>query len=111
MLYSEFRSLVEQLIREVTCPSCKSKHTEADMTILGSFKDEIYLHIKCPKCNTQSLVNAAINRYRELRKHQGLKIRNLGEKVGPITRNEVVEIHNFLENFDGDFKKLFSQQK
>jgi len=108
MYYKELQNLFAQLLNETSCNNCGSDYTEDDIAIIGSLKDEVFLHLACPKCDSNAMVNAIINRYKINRKHSGLKIRHLGDNISPITANEVIEIHNFLETFDGDFKELFS---
>jgi len=107
MLFRELKNLLKQLIDETSCPHCEGKYKEEDIVIIGSLKDEVYLHVGCENCNSHILVNAVINRITKNRKHKGLKIRNLGRNISPITTNEVIEIHQFLDTFDGDFKTLF----
>lgn len=108
MLFRELKNLLKQLIDETSCPHCEGDYSEEDIVIIGSLKDEVYLHVGCKNCDAHILVNAVINRVKENRVHKGLKIRNLGKNISPVTTNEVIEIHQFLEEFNGDFKTLFS---
>ena len=102
MFFEQLRNLLRQLINDNRCPNCKSKYTENDINIIGSLQNEVFMNATCNKCHSNTLINAVLGGYRKIRKHQGLGDTN------PITSNEVIEIHQFLENFDGDFKKLFS---
>jgi len=108
MLFNEFKSLLEQLKNSLSCPNCRGKYDEQGMSILGTFRDESFIHLSCTNCKAQALVTAVINRHNEKRPHQGLKIRNVSSNISPITANEVIEVHNFLQTFDGSFKSLFS---
>ncbi|EKD64100.1 MAG: hypothetical protein ACD_51C00072G0014 [uncultured bacterium] len=108
MLFHELKSLFAQIKRDIRCPKCKCGYADNGIKLLIAFNDECYMQMTCASCNTQAYVSAIINRYKEQRSHQDLKIRNMGAKIGPITVNEVIDVHNFLQTFDGNFKSLFS---
>ncbi len=99
MRFHELKTLLKQLLKENSCQQCNSKYTEDDVTILGSLKDEVIMHVTCSKCQANVLVNASLSR-----KHRKLDVQNT-----PVSSNEVIEVHQFLQTFDGDFKKLFSE--
>ena len=112
MLFKELKQLLQQLKDEITCPRCNEHYDESEITIVGSLNDETYLHLTCSECGSQAIVNAVINRHNKARKHKGLKVRNLDKPLfEEVTANDVIEMHTFLENFEGDFKNLFSKTK
>ncbi|EKD49643.1 MAG: hypothetical protein ACD_63C00083G0001 [uncultured bacterium] len=109
MLFKELRQLLAQLKTEITCPNCKRHYEESEMMIAGAINDEAILHLTCSECRSQAIVTAVINRYRENRRHKGLKVRNFEKPMfKEVTSSDVMDIHNFLENFEGDFKTIFS---
>lgn len=110
MLFKELKHLMAQIKRDVTCNNCSKSYDESGIVIVGAMNDEVILHLNCSGCGSQSVLNAVLDKYQENRKHSGLKIRNLERANLPeITSNDVIDIHNFLKNFGGDFKKLFSK--
>lgn len=112
MLFKELKALLNQLKQEITCPSCNEHYDEAGIIIIGTIKDESHLHLICQNCGAHALVNAVINRDNKDRKHKGLKVRNLDKNnLKSITSDDVIDIHNFLEDFEGTFEELFSKNE
>lgn len=103
MTYKDLHEIIRHLKRVVPCNVCKSTFTNEDLHVLSTYQNEGWLSFCCHSCKNQLLVHVAIvNR---------LKKNNLNISIHtqkPVTSNEVIEMHNFLKNFNGDFKNLFT---
>ena len=67
------------------------------MYVLEVKDSEITLLLKCRSCAALIFVRAVLNR--ELRPHE-ITIYNPNQH---ISENDILDIHNFLNNFQGDF--------
>lgn len=104
MNFNELKELVKHLKKVVPCSTCEKKFTNEDINVVSTFKDEAVFHFTCPKCTNQLLVHVSVT-------DQGSENSTLNiqaKSADSISQNEVLDIHNFLNGFKGDFKKLFS---
>jgi len=101
---NEIKSTVKQLTETCACLECKTKYIEDKISVIATTKNEGLFEMHCEKCNTTSLVTVMISKTVRLegqnRKHS---------KIESISKNDVLDMKNFLQNFDGNFKKIFSK--
>lgn len=82
------------------------------MKILGHRDDLWFLSVFCPACRSQGLVAAVIKEGRlpqvitDFSEKEQAKFREV-EAVGG---DDLLDIYNFLKDFDGDFARLFSEK-
>ena len=103
MDYSELREIIRHIKHIIPCNICKHLFSNENIQVLSTFHNEWLFHFRCHNCKNQLLVHVIIIHH--------LKKNNLNisvHNVAPISPNDVIDIHNFLKQFDGDFKKLFS---
>ena len=101
--------LVKRLIASIKCGSCGQNYGESNIDVMGHSEDLWFLVALCPSCNTQCLVAAIIKEdsapeiVTDLTKAELDKFRNM-DMVGA---DDVLDMHNFLKDFDGDLPRLF----
>lgn len=104
--------LIKRLIASIKCGVCGQHYGVANINILGHRRDLWYLRALCSACHTQSLVAVVIKEDRmpeaitDLTETELDKFRDLGV----LNANDVLDIHNFLKDFSGDFSRLFNQE-
>lgn len=104
--------LIKRLIASIKCGVCGQHYGVANINILGHRRDLWYLRAFCSACHTQSLVAVVIKEDRmpeaitDLTETELDKFRDLGV----LNANDVLDIHNFLKDFSGDFSRLFNQE-
>ena len=104
--------LIKRLIATVKCSICGKSYEIDNIEVLGHQDETWFLNIFCPTCDKKAFVTAIIQK----EKAQDI-ISDLAATRGRITpatdntisSDDIVELHNFLEDFNGDFLKLFSQ--
>ncbi len=107
------KSLIKRLIASMKCGACGQRYEVDNIDVLGHEEDLWFLGVFCPACRTQCLVVMVIKEGRapevitDLTEAELDKFRN----VSMASADEVLDMHNFLKNFDGDFSRLFSQKK
>jgi len=103
--------LVKKLVASVKCSVCGQRYKASNIDVLGHEEDLWFLRISCPVCNTQYLVAAIIEEDRmpelvtDLTEAELDRFRNMDK----LTPDDVLDMYNFLQDFDGDFARLFSQ--
>ena len=96
----------------VKCAVCGQCYGEGDIKILGHQEDLWVLDVACSACRTRCLVAAAIKEemapavITDLTEPELEKYRN----ADVLTADEVLDMHRFLADFDGNFSRLFSRE-
>ena len=105
-------SLIKKLVASVKCSVCQQRYKAGNIDVLGHEDDLWFLRVSCPACNTQYLVAAIIREDRvtkvvtDLTEAELDRFRNMDK----LTPDDVLDMHNFLRDFDGDFPRFFSQK-
>ena len=105
-------SLIKKLVASVKCSVCQQRYKVGNIDVLGHENDLWFLRVSCPACDTQYLVAAIIREDRvtevitDLTETELDRFRNMDR----LTPDDVLDMHNFLKNFDGAFSQLFSQK-
>jgi hypothetical protein len=109
------------LDRMERCSVCHRGFEPDDVHVLSRKADMWMLMVSCGECHARNFVAAVIGDGDA--EEAQLALRRLGEehvRTGveteaeerddpgePVSIDDVLEIHSFLEGFDGDFKELF----
>ncbi len=105
-------SVIKKLMSSVKCVVCGQCYGAGDIKILGHQEDLWFLDVACSACHTRCLVTAAIKEemapavITDLTEDELEKFRN----AGVLTADEVLDMHRFLTDFDGNFSRLFSRE-
>ncbi len=106
-------SFIKRLMASIKCGVCRQRYEVDDVEVLGHQEDVWFLRAFCSACHTQCLVAAVIKEGKapevitDLTEAELDRFRN----VGALTADEVLDMHNFLKGFGGDFSRLFSQKQ
>ena len=106
------------LSQVLTCPICgnhfSTEHTKVVENRSERRSDELSLiiHSDCANCKSSIAFNVAalgaelftVGSVSDLTTFDAVKFR----KVAPVSADDVLALHTFLENFDGDFEKVLS---
>jgi len=113
MNIQDLMEVVRHVRKEMECPHCKKKYNLKGINILASSKTECLLELNCQYCKKTTLTDIVSSPKGEKGREQEKPDIPLINKVlkNGITDNDVLDIKNFLNSFDGDFKKLFEQKK
>ncbi len=103
MTFEELKQLVKEIKANITCRECSSRFKEKDISLIGTILKEGYLQAKCPTCKHNTIINVSFGTTQ--RKH-----RKIRKKPQVITPNDILDMQNFLRNFDGNFIKLFNKK-
>ena len=112
------------LDRMERCSVCHRGFEPDDVHVLSRKSDMWMLMVSCGECQARNFVAAVIGDGDA--EEAQLALRRLGEEhvrtrtsiepeaegaLGePVSVDDVIEVHQFLEGFDGDFKALFRDE-
>jgi hypothetical protein len=101
--------LIKRLIASIKCGSCGKNYGEDNIEIIEHSEDLWFLSVFCSSCHVKCLVAAIIREDREVKLVTDLTEGEM-EKFRDAERvmaDDVLDMHNFLRDFDGNFPRLF----
>lgn len=110
----DFNKIIQWLAYILSCPVCGQKYTAEQTRIIDSGEEKplnnrnLLVHTDCDRCKSSVVFSIAIDgpeifsigMVTDLTSQDTNKFKN----SGPITSDEVLATHEFLQAFDGDFK-------
>lgn len=114
MNFNELESAVKHLRETCKCLQCGAKFKKADVHIIATTSTEGLFELKCKKCLSTTIVTVTSGGTDEVE----ITDQKLPSETIPTTRgrrslvsqNDVLDVKNFLSNFDGNFKKIFPKK-
>ena len=105
-------SLVKRLLTSMKCGACGQHYEEGDIDVIGHNEELWFLRIFCSSCHTKCLVAAIIREDKKAEVITDLTEAELDKfrHVDKVRVDDVLDMHNFLKNFDGDFPRLFQKR-
>ena len=105
-------SFLKKLISTIKCSNCGHKYELVDVKVVGHEDDLWFLSASCSSCDTQGLIVAVIANGKPAEVITDLTEADYRKFVNtePVGVDDVVDMHIFLQNFDGDFTALFSEE-
>lgn len=108
------------------CRVCHRSHNGDDVHVISQNPDVWMMVVECPDCHTRSFVAAVVDEKQAddaqiaLRRLAGehdahfTKDERIPDNAKtaptePITETDVLDMHEFLGTFNGDFKRLFAK--
>lgn len=103
---------IRKLLSSVKCSSCGKQFRTNDINVIKHQDDTWFLNIYCASCGKHSLVVAIIKKDKPTE-----IVSNVSNSESPeyghitgVSVDDMLDIHNFLKDFDGDFTGLFSEK-
>lgn len=104
-------SFLKRLFAKIRCSTCGQKYEVADIDVIGHEGEIWFLNACCGSCGTQGLIVAVVEddeaaeAATDLTEAEDDKFAD-SEAVGV---DDVLDMHSFLKEFEGDFVALFSE--
>lgn len=104
--------LIKKLMTSIKCDSCGQHYEMSNIDVLGNNDDLWFLKVLCSSCHTQCLVAAVIKESHALEIITDLTETELNKflNMGVVDADDVLNVHKFLKDFNGDFSSLFGQR-
>ncbi len=103
--------VIKRLVTSMKCDSCGQHYEVYNVDVLGHREDLWFLRVLCSTCHTQSLVAAIVkeSKIREVVTDlKEVELDKFGDSV--VDADDVLNMHNFLKDFAGDFSQLFGRK-
>jgi hypothetical protein len=100
------RRLVLKLVARLRCPECGLSYDSHDFILVDRQPDAWVLGVQCRQCGASSHILIVM----DLRSGIDLSAEEhrISDEWPPITGDDVLDVHEILEEFDGDLDDLFS---
>ena len=104
-------NLVKKLMTSTKCTVCGCYYKVGDVSVLGHEDDLWFLTVSCSACDTQYLVAAIVKVDSVPEVVTDLTEAEMGrfESFRVVNADDVLNMHDFLSSFEGDFARLFEQ--
>jgi hypothetical protein len=108
----EKRELIKHLVASIPCAVCQHHHEPDHVRIVDHHGEIWIVAVKCTHCGTQGLVFAMIQDgekpeiVNELTSQEWDRFR----KMPQIDGDDVLDVHELLRDYDGDFVGLFEDE-
>ena len=106
MNFIELKGIIRHLKKVVPCSTCQKKFMDEGIKVLSTHNMEGLFHFTCYNCSNQLIVHVSIVEQTDKVNRVNIQATNAPH----VSPNEVLDIHNFLSRFNGDFKDLFSSE-
>ena len=103
--------LIKRLMTNIKCSVCGQHYDRENVRILGRYTDLWFVSVHCPSCQNQGLVAAVLKEgetielVTDLTEDEYMKFGN----TATVDADDVLEVHDFLKYFDGDFARVFME--
>ena len=104
-------SLLKKLMATIKCDVCGRGYDTKNVDVVGREADLWFLKALCPSCRTECLVAAVVKKEKAPEIASELtqaEFKRFANAPAP-TDDDLLDMHNFLKDFNGDFSQLFNQ--
>jgi len=105
--------LLKKLMATIKCGVCGRGYEAGNIDVVGHEEDLWFLKALCPACHTECLVAAVIKKEKVPEMTSDLAETESQKFSGSegLSSDDLLDMHNFLKDFDGDFSRLFSHRQ
>lgn len=120
--FNQLRAIIKNIKTNVTCPACDENFSNDDISVVSSARDKCAIVAQCRTCGTPILITINIHRKKgedsaeimihdenSLSDEERAQLETVAENV--ISSEDVCAVHDFLQDFGGDFQNLFGGKK
>lgn len=105
--------LIKRLIATIKCATCGQHYHEDQIEIVERNDDVWFLNVFCSCCQVKSMVAAVIKTEKEagaVNDLTGAEVARF-QRIDGVDGDDILDMRQFLKNFDGDFSSLFQENK
>ena len=99
------RRLREQA-KDYDCKVCGANHARSEIRLMGRLETAWIVRVTCWQCETAIKLLVYVDRERAAL--ATMKERPVRARKPPVSLDEVIDAHEFLDRFDGDVHALFA---
>ena len=102
---------IKKLVATLKCGVCGQQYEGSNFSVLGHRNKMWFLNATCPACQTQAMIAVVVKEGKPAEVVTELTEAELAKfaQESALESDDILDIHNFLKSFDGDFSKLFGK--
>jgi hypothetical protein len=102
-------ALIKKLIASIKCGACGQQYEEDNIDVIEHIDELWFLRVYCSSCHVKCLVAAIIREDERSEIVTDLTEAELDKfkDIDVVGMDDVLDMHNFLKDFDSDFPRLF----
>ena len=109
MKLNHLTAIVKNVQATLKCPKCGARFIGEMVDVVDITADRGLFSAHCRQCNSATLVSMNIREFRQKVAKREKQISKIAfTKISPA---DVVEMKNFLDDFDGNFKKVLQSPR
>lgn len=103
--------IVRELMTSVNCAVCGQRYQKGNVDVLYHQQELWFISVFCQSCQTKGLVAALIKESGEAQLVTDLTEEEMARFIESpaVTADDILDLHAFLKDFDGDFASLFGK--
>lgn len=102
---------IRKLLSNMKCGVCGQRYESSNISVLGHREDLWFLSVFCPACKSQGLVAAVVQEGKLVPEVTDLTEAEKDRFETPVDANDLIDLHSYLQDFDGDFANLFKGKR
>lgn len=101
------QEILKRIVSNLRCEKCNGSFQPEEVVVLGRKENLWYLAANCSACSNQEVVAALVEGPGEPELLSDLNEFERRTFVTPVSSDDVLDVHMFLKDFNGDFYALF----
>jgi hypothetical protein len=105
--------LLKQRVASHRCPHCRQSFQQEHVRVAARHEGLWVVSVRCAMCRKQQVFWIALSDLSEqpdvLRDPSPEEL-EVFESMPPVAADDVLDMYEFLQDFDGDFRRLFSNK-
>lgn len=103
--------IIKNYLADVPCGYCGQQYVPANIELVKQSGRYYTFSIYCHYCNRQNFVTVFVNNSGATKPEIELTEAETEKFCSPVCSDDVLDLHTFLNGFDGDFSALFPDIK
>lgn len=108
----QLQELIKNIQAMMRCPSCGATYGENHIHFLGQLDMAALIQLDCQSCGLPVMATIVVSEKQQAAMPKLMTDVSREELRGvqnrdPVSTDQVVDTHQFLKDFDGNFEKLF----
>jgi hypothetical protein len=103
-------AFIKERARYYNCPACARNLESCEVRMLKQAESHLTVEVTCARCHVTFIVVLAVQysaeEMEDLVEEPAGAHSHAGSELDPITHDEVLDVHDMLRDFTGNFKDL-----
>ena len=100
---------IKNYLADLPCGYCGQQYVSSNMELVNNSGSYYTFSVYCQYCNRQNFVTVFVNKGEVIEPEVELNEEEIVKFCTPLCSDDVLDMHTFLKDFDGDFSALFPE--